>query len=515
MTSRTLAVEMRGITKIFPDVVALDNVDFFVESGEIHALLGENGAGKTTLMNILYGFRQMDKGEIRVYGEKVTFKTPREAMARGIFMVSQHFSLVEDLTPWENIAMVLKTTGLTLSKDDIISRAKETMEKYGINIENLEKRVKKLSVIEKQKLEILKALICEGSILIFDEPTSVLPPQEVDTFLNTIKELNRKGKTIIYVTHKIREVYEIADRVTVLRLGKNVGTFNVTDVKPEDLIKLIIGGDRRHDKMYEAYLEGSGTSQRLSTNPTNSEVILELINVLHYDRKEGIRVEVERLFVRRGEIVGIAGLANSGQKPLVECILGVRKINQGIIKFKEMDITKLPPHRRVDLGISLLPEDRMVEGIYPELSVQANAVAGYHKVYPLKELKEIASKIVKEFNVKAESLKTSVIALSGGNIQRLLVGKVLNRGADLYILFHPTRGLDIKSTISIHERILEKRSKGKSIMLISEDLDELVKLSDRIIVMFEGRINGVVERTERGYDLYEIGKLMTGGSFEK
>lgn len=514
MSFHSLAVEMKGITKIFPRVVALDNVDFLVEDGDIHVLLGENGAGKTTLMNILYGFYQMDRGEIKVYGESVIFKNPREAMARGIFMVSQHFSLIEEFTPWENIAMVLKTSGLILPKNEIIASAKEVMDKYGISIESLEIPVKKLSVIEKQKLEILKALICRGSILIFDEPTSVLPPQEVDALLNTIKELNSKGKTIIYVTHKIREVYEIADRVTVLRAGKNVGTFNISEVRPEALIELIIGSDKKYDKAQESYVESSLINQANDSSLNSREAILEVSNLSYWDRKEGKRLEIKSFVVYRGEIVGIAGLANSGQKSLVECVMGIRKVNDGNIKFKGVNINKLLPHVRTSLGIAVLPEDRMTEGIYPELSIQVNASAGSHKIYPLRELRNMATRVIKEFNVKTESLRDPVIALSGGNIQRLLVGKTLMKKADLYILFHPTRGLDIRSTFRIHEKILDMKKEGKSFIIISEDLDELTKLSDRIAVMYEGRINGVVERTEKGYNLYEIGKLMVGGKIE-
>ncbi|MEM1831043.1 MAG: ATP-binding cassette domain-containing protein [Desulfurococcaceae archaeon] len=505
------AIEMRGITKTFPGVVALDNVDFIVEKGEIHALLGENGAGKTTLMNILYGFYQRDKGEVKVYGESVNFKNPREAMTRGIFMVSQHFSLIEEFTPWENVAMIYKGSSLTINKREVIVLLTEVMSNYGIFIENLEVPIKKLSVVDKQKLEILKALICGGNILIFDEPTSVLPPQEVDALLNTIKKLNNRGKTIIYVTHKIGEVYRIANKVTVLRAGKNLGTFDITEIKPETLVELIMGVDRKFEKTYENFSESNIIVQSGIASLNPEEVVLEISNLSYLDKREGRQLKIDNLVVRKGEVVGIAGLANSGQKTLVECIIGVRKADRGDIKFKNIHINKLPPHERISLGISILPEDRMTEGIYPELSIQVNASAGHHKIHPLKELKNIATSIVKEFNVKAKSLRDPIVVLSGGNIQRLLVGKTLTKKADLYVLFHPTRGLDIRSTSSVHEKILSMKREGKSFIIISEDLEELTKLSDRIVVMYEGHINGTVERTEKGYDLYKIGELMTGG----
>ena len=496
-------VEMRGIVKRFLDVIANDHVDFKLKKGEIHALLGENGAGKTTLMNILYGIYMPDEGEIYVDGKLVEIRSPRDAIKLGIGMVHQHFMLVETLSVAENLAMGLKTSFLNPA-EEVKLKVKDVMEKYGLKV-NLDAKVWQLSTGEKQRIEILKA-ICRGAkILILDEPTSVLTPGEVRELFKFLRRMASEGKSIIFVTHKLKEVMEISDRVTVLRKGKVVGVMETSKTNEYELAKLMVG----REVVFEL--------EKAPSKLTDPQLKVEKLNVLG-DRGQ-LAVKDVSFEVRGGEIYGIAGVAGNGQRELVEAIAGLRKVVSGKIYIGGVDVTNSGPSSVIKLGVAFIPEDRKM-GFVPNMSVAENLVLKKYRENPFSNrfilnydaIEGYAKKLIEEYKIATPSEKALAKLLSGGNIQRLILARELSSGSEVIIAVHPTYGLDVGSTEYVRRLLLKRRSEGVAILLISEDLDEILSLSDRIAVMFEGRIVGELPCEKA--DIETLG-LMMSGAYER
>jgi len=501
LDDRKLAVKMVGIVKRFPGVIANDHIDFEVRVGEVHALLGENGAGKTTLMNILYGLYRADEGEIYVWGRKVEIRSPKDAIRLGIGMVHQHFMLIPNFTVAENIILGTKVSKAPLLNiKEACRKIEELSKKYGLKIDP-KAYIWQLSVGEQQRVEILKLLYRNAKILILDEPTSVLTPSETVELFKALRKMAKEGCAIIFITHKLKEVFAVADRVTVLRKGRKIATLPVTQTNERELARLMVG------------MEVSPTISKPPSKP--GKEVLSIENVYAMGDKELLALKDVSLKVREGEIVGVAGVAGNGQKELVEVIMGLRKVIKGKVIINGIDVTNKPPEFIQKLRIAYIPENRM-RGIVPELSIMENLILGMHKEPPIanrftinfKNALNFVRKLMKEYNIVAPNEFTQAKYLSGGNIQRLILARELSRKPKLIIAEQPTRGLDIKATEYIRKKILEQRNKGCGILLISEDLDEILLMSDRIIVMYDGRIVG--EFTARNVDLEKLGLLMSG-----
>jgi len=492
-------VEMKGIVKRFFNVIANDHIDFKLRRGEIHALLGENGAGKTTLMNILYGIYTPDEGEIYVNGRLVEIKTPRDAIKLGIGMVHQHFMLVETLTVAENLALELETSFLNPT-EEVRLKVEEIMEKYGLKV-NLDAKVWQLSTGEKQRIEILKAICRGANILILDEPTSVLTPGEVRELFKFLKRMASEGKSIIFVTHKLKEVMEISDRVTVLRKGKVVGILDTSKTNEYELAKLMVGR--------EVIFELEKAPSKLS----DPQLVVEKLNVLN-DRGQ-LAVKDVSFEVRGGEIYGIAGVAGNGQKELVEAITGLRRVVSGKIYIGGVDATNRGPSAVRRMGVAFIPEDRKM-GFVPSMSVAENLVLKRYRESPFSNrfflnydaIQLYAKKLIEEYKIDTPSERSPAKLLSGGNVQRMILARELSNGSEVIIAVHPTYGLDVGSTEYVRRLLLKRRSEGAAILLVSEDLDEILSLSDRIAVMFEGKIVGELPCEKA--DIETLGLMMSG-----
>jgi simple sugar transport system ATP-binding protein len=492
-------VRMKGITKKFPGVVANDDIDFDVKAGEIHALLGENGAGKTTLMNILYGLYSPDKGEIYVRGQKVDIRSPRDAIDLGIGMVHQLFQQVDRHTVAENIALVAPSGFFSPAervKEDILKLSKE----YGWKVDP-EAEIWQLSASERQKVEILKAIFRGARILILDEPTSILTPQGKKELFSRLLEMKEKGYAIIFITHKLDEVMQISDRVTVLRKGKKVRTLHTKETNKRSLARLMVGRE---------------VLFRLKKQPVKKgKTVLEVKDLLVLGDRGQTAVNGVSLTVREGEILGIAGVSGSGQRELVEAITGLRKVQRGKVIVLGTDLTNASPRGCIDMGVSHVPADRRRGLIFP-MSVRENLIMKDYRHPPFSKgifldhefIRRDAEEKISRYDIITSSPDTPVVFLSGGNLQRVILARETSREYSLLIAAYPTYGLDVGSIESIHKLLLEQRQAGKAILLISEDLDEIMMLSDRIAVMFEGRIMGIVRADEakRG----EIGMMMAG-----
>ena len=501
-----VVVSMRGITKRFPGVLALDHVDFEVLEGEIHGLLGENGAGKTTLMNILYGLYQADRGEIYIYGKRVKLRSPKDALALGVGMVHQHLTLIPNFTVVENIILGLKSPKHPfLDIEGARRRIIEISRKYGLEIDP-DVKIRNLPVGVQQRVEILKVLYRGARILILDEPTAVLTPQEVEALFKSLKDMVRKGLTIIFVTHHIPEVFRVCDRVTILRRGKKVATLHVGSTNPRELARLMVGRDIMFD------VERKATARR--------RCVLAIKGLHTVDDRKALHVRIGSLELYEGEILGIAGVSGNGQKEFVESLLGIRKVISGKILVNSTDLTSKHYREVIEKYVCVVPEDRLKEGILPTLTVAENLVAGLHKSHPFsnrrllnhREILKFAQKLIREFSIKTPSERVPVKVLSGGNIQKVVVARALAKAfanmCRVIIAYHPTRGLDIAATDYVHRRLIELRNSGKAILLISEDLEEIFKLSDRIAVMFRGEVVGVIPREKA--NVKDVGLLMTG-----
>ncbi len=494
-------MEMCNITKSFPGVLANDRVCFDINQGEVHALLGENGAGKSTLMRQLYGLYRPDEGEILINGKPFVFNSPADAIAAGIGMIHQHFMLVPTVTVAENVALGLKSSREPrLDLDRVSARIRDLAKLYGLKVEP-SAYIWQLSVGEQQRVEILKALYRGASLIILDEPTAVLTPQEVNDLFITFKQMASDGHALVFISHKLNEVMSISNRVTVLRDGRVMGTRQTSEVSKNELVKMMVGRDVRP----------------LAPQPLKSGPVRLEINELHAMGDRG--TEALRgidLQIHGGEIVGLAGVSGNGQRELAECLAGVRKTTRGSILLDSVDVTSMPLKRRVDSGLAYIPEERMRDGAIREFSVEENIFLHDHAsprfthgmFLDFARMKEFANTLVKNFSVKTPGLDTPIKNLSGGNIQKLIMARELSRQPKVLIAAQPTRGVDIGATEYIHQRLLQQREEGTAIFLISEDLDEITELSDRIAVLYEGRIMGIVERNQA--TLEQIGLMMAG-----
>jgi ABC-type uncharacterized transport system ATPase subunit len=496
------AVEMRGITKRFLDVVANDHVDFRLEKGEICALLGENGAGKTTLMKILYGLYTPDEGEIYVNGQQADINSPGDAIRLGIGMVHQHFALVPPLSVAENIMLGLKSPrGLVLDLESAKKKIEDFSTRYGLTVDP-EARVWQLSIGQQQRVEIIKVLYRGAQILILDEPTAVLTPQEVVELFKILRVLKSEGKSVVFISHKLDEVLNIGDRVVILRGGKVVDSKDIAEVNRRDLARMMVGRE---------VLE---LITRTDVAPGQPVLRVEGLRALG-DR--GLTALHDVSFeIHEGEILGVAGVSGNGQRELAEVISGVRQATQGTVWILGENLTNCSPRKIIDHGVARIPENRLETGCIAELSVRDNLVLECFHSQPMstglflnhQEIANYVASLIDEYQIKTASQTATVRTLSGGNLQKVILARVLSREPRLIIAAQPTRGLDVGATEYIHQKLLEERERGGAILLISEDLDEILNLSDRIMVMYEGRIMDIVSAQEAKVE--EIGLMMAG-----
>jgi len=493
---------MKDIVKVFPGVVANDGVNLSVRRGEIHGLLGENGAGKTTLMSVLYGLYKPDDGGIVFDGKRVEFNSPGDAIKAGIGMVHQHFMLVSKMTALNNILLGYRTPrDPMMDYEWARDRIRGLSRLYGIEVA-LDEKIVNMSVGEQQRVEILKALFRDVKLLILDEPTSVLTPAETERLFRALKRMSAEGLTVIFITHKLKEALEVTDRITVLRKGKDVGTLVTSKTNERELARLMVGRE------VEVAIE------KKKTSATNE--LLKLENVYAKNDRGLPALKGVNLSVREGEILGLAGVSGNGQRELEEVIVGTRKVERGRLIFNGEDITGYDVRKRMALGISCIPEDRIGTGMAPSLSVEENLILRDFLTFTkngfmdFERIEEYAKKLIEEFRVKTPSPKAEARTLSGGNIQRLIIAREFSRNPRLLVASQPTRGLDVAGIEYVRKRLISFAEEGRAVLLISEDLEEIMQLSDRIAVIYEGEIKGILDRDEA--DLERIGILMSGGS---
>ena len=500
--TRIESLEMRGITKRFPGVLASDHVNFDVKTGEVHALLGENGAGKSTLMKILYGLYHPDEGEILLDGKPVNISSPNDSINIGIGMIHQHFMLVPTLTVAENVALGLPSSrGVLTDLDRVSKRIIELAKIYNLKIDPTA-YVWQLSVGQQQRVEIIKALYRGASLLILDEPTAVLTPQEVDELFVIMKQMVRDGHSLIFISHKLHEVIEISHRVTVLRDGRTIGTRLTSETTKQDLANWMVGR------------EVGFAPDRGETNI--GEVRLSLADVKCGSDRGTPGLRGVSFDLRSGEILGIAGVSGNGQRELAEAITGLRKVTSGNVYLEGQDITNLAPGDITERMLSYIPEERMRDGMIKEFTISENMVLREHHKHPFSKngflnLRGIAAhtdKLIQQFHVKTPSRETHAKNLSGGNIQKVVLAREISRNPRVILAAQPTRGLDIGATEYVREQLIEQRNKGAAVMLVSEDLDEILALSDRIAVIYEGQVMDIVPRENATPQM--LGLLMAG-----
>ncbi|MBN2548754.1 MAG: ABC transporter ATP-binding protein [Anaerolineales bacterium] len=495
-------LEVRGITKRFPGVLANDHVDFDLQKGEIHALLGENGAGKTTLMNILYGLYRPDEGDILRDGEPMVIHSPKDSISHGIGMVHQHFMLIPVFTVTENIMLgdEMAHRGI-LDRKTVSREVAELSHQYGLDI-NPVALVRDLPVGVQQRVEIVKTLYRKAEILILDEPTAVLTPQEADDLFRIMRELTKKGVSIIFITHKLKEVLAVADRITVMRSGRVVGT-----VKPEET-------DEPHLAAMMVGREVILTVDKAPATPGDETLKVEELRVADTRGLEVVRGV--SFSVRAGEILGIAGVQGNGQTELAEALTGLHPVSGGKVTLCGKDMTGKPPRQVIEMGLSHIPEDRQRHGLVMSYPVADNLVLctyylppyGVNGVIQNKAVDENAHRLVEQFDIRTPSPYVSVSTLSGGNQQKVIVARELSRPVNLLVANQPTRGLDVGSIEYIHSQIVAMRDKGAAVLLVSAELDEIMALSDRIAVMYRGMLVGVVKAGE--VTKAELGLMMAG-----
>lgn len=500
-------IEMRDITKVFGGFVANDKINLHLRKGEIHALLGENGAGKSTLMNMLAGLLEPTSGEIAVNGQVVNLDSPSKAASLGIGMVHQHFMLVEAFTVAENIIL-----GSELTKNGVIDIAgaskeiKALSERYGLAVDPSAK-VADISVGAQQRVEILKTLYRGADILIFDEPTAVLTPSEIDELMAIMKNLVKEGKSIILITHKLDEIRAVSDRVTVIRRGKSIETVEIAGATNADLAEMMVGRSV------------SFKTEKQASKP--KEVVLSIKDLVVNENRGVPAVKNLSLDVRAGEIVGIAGIDGNGQSELIQAITGLRKVESGSIELKGDSIVGLHPRQITELSVGHVPEDRHRDGLILEMMISENiALQTYYKephskngILNYSNITSYAKKLMEEFDVRAASELVPAAALSGGNQQKAIIAREIDRDPDLLIVSQPTRGLDVGAIEYIHKRLIEERDNGKAVLVVSFELDEILNVSDRIAVIHDGKIQGIVspETTNK----QGLGVLMAGGNLGK
>ncbi|MCK9170176.1 MAG: ABC transporter ATP-binding protein [Treponema sp.] len=493
------------LTKKFGDFTANDHIQLNVLPCEIKCIVGENGAGKTTLMNMLYGMLEPTEGKIFIRDEEVRMKSPVDAIRNGIGMVHQHFMLVPSLTVFENVMLgnEIEKYGVLINKKSEVEKVSALMQKYHFDLDPMEK-VENLSVGSRQRVEILKMLYRDVSILILDEPTAVLTPQETDELIADLKELKNQGKTIIIITHKLREVMDASDSVTVIKGGRTVGSMLTRDTNERELAQLMVGRD--------VVL----TQQNNHYTPRNAEKIYEVRNLTTENIFGKQVVHAVSFEVHKGEILGIAGVEGNGQSELVKLLSGLMKATEGTVSFEGKDITNMWPDKIRKAGIGIIPEDRYAQGLCRQMSLGDNCIAGYHdkppvNKYNLLQRKKINLKrdeMIHKYDIRVGDINGNVATLSGGNAQKIIVARELSEHPRLLIACQPTRGIDIGSIEVIHKRLLEYKAGGNSIILISSELTEIMSLSDRVIVMYKGQISGEVEPQQTS--MTEVGLLMAG-----
>lgn len=501
MTGAVPLIEMRGITKRFGDLVALDGVDLVVGEHEIHALLGENGAGKSTLMNILYGLYHPDAGSIRLKGQAVAIRSPRDAIARGIGMIHQHFMLIPPLTVAENVVLGDERSGPVLSQRALAARVRALGERFHIAVDP-DAKVEDLPLGLQQRVEILKVLYRGSELLIFDEPTAVLTPQEVDELFAIVRTLRDEGKVVIFITHKLREVFAVTDRITVLRAGRNAGELFTKQTSASEIARLMVGRELR---------QVQARTPVPSTGP-----VLEIRGLEARSDRGAAALRGVDLTVNAGEILGVAGVGGNGQSELAECVLGLREPTAGSITIGGADIAHDDPKRTRERGVAYVPEDRRAEGLVLAFTVADNFILGQQDHSPFSRrgvldddaIRANGDRLATEFDVRPPNARAIVGNLSGGNQQKVVLGRELSQQPKLIVVSQPTRGLDIGSTEYVWERLLEQRARGCGVLLISSELDEIRALSDRIAVMFEGRLVTTLSAAEASEE--RLGLLMAG-----
>ena len=498
-----MKLELRGITKRFGLLVANASIDLTVNPGEIHALLGENGAGKSTLMNVLYGLYQADEGEVLLDDKVQNFSGPGDAMAAGIGMVHQHFMLIPVFTVAENVALGHEPTGKFGSLDLAAARVKvtEISAKFGFNVDP-DALVEDLPVGIQQRVEIIKALSRDAKVLVLDEPTAVLTPQETDELMNIMRQLAKSGTSIVFITHKLREVQEVADAITVIRLGAVVGSASPDDSTSE-LASMMVGRE----------VEMNIVKQPAKLGPE----VVKVVSMTVLDDRAHKAVDDVSFSVQAGEILAIAGVQGNGQTEIAEALLGVRSLARGTVALNGKDITSDSVRKVLEAGVSFIPEDRKKDGLVSEFSIAENLMLdssyqsrftkGLNIDFPAR--RKIADDLVKQFDVRTPSSQTLASKLSGGNQQKVVVARELSREGNLLIAAQPTRGVDVGSIEFIHEQILAERDSGRAVILISTELDEVLALADRIAIMYRGKIVGVVTPDTSRENL---GKMMAGVS---
>jgi simple sugar transport system ATP-binding protein len=494
-------LELRGITKQFPGVLANDDVNLTLEKGEIHALLGENGAGKTTLMNILYGLYKPTKGEIFINGNRVDIHGPTDAIRQGIGMVHQHFMLIPVLTVTENVMLGEESTkGGLLDRRKVAARIREISEKYGLLVDP-DAYVKDLPVGIQQRVEIIKVLYRQANILILDEPTAVLTPQEVGELFNIIKSLVSQGVSLIFITHKLKEVLSVADRITVIRRGKTVGTAIPAESTSQSLAELMVG------RPVEL------TVHKTPAHPT--EPVLVVNNLYVRDDRENITVNGISFEVRAGEVLGVAGVQGNGQTELVEAITGMRRVESGVVKIAGIEATHMSPRQITEIGVAHVPEDRHRDGLVLSFPIKDNMMLNtYYNTFAKgvvidqEKVDRVSAEWVKAFDVRTPGIDVPASNLSGGNQQKVFLAREFSRPTKLLIVAQPTRGLDVGSIEYIHSRIIQKRDEGNVVLVVSTELDEIRALSDRIAVMYEGKIVDILPANRVTKD--QLGLLMAG-----
>ena len=503
-----LALQLEGITKRFPRVVANDRIDFDVRPGEVHALLGQNGAGKTTLAHIISGLYRPDRGSIRVFGRQVEMKSPGEALARGIGMVHQHFRLVPSLSVAQNVVLGHEKAGrfFRLTQRDLRTRVANLSSEHNLPVDP-RAPVWQLSIGEQQRVELLKALYREARILILDEPTAVLTPQETDSLFRTVREMVSRGRSVILISHKLDEVLAVSDRITVLRDGRKVGTWRTADVDARTLSRMMVGRD----------ITPSRTAPERAL-PPDAHPVIELVGVNADGDRGGPALHDVSFQVGEGEILGIAGVAGNGQRELAEVIAGLRRPSAGTIRIRGQEYVSHTPQESIRLGVGYVPDDRLGTGLAPNATAAENlALKAYHREPfsrgPFLRHERIgahARALMERYDVRGGTDTSTVRSLSGGNIQKLLLAReITGRPAGL-VAVSPTRGLDVAATQSVRTLIVELAASGAAVLLISEDLDEILTLSHRVAVLYEGRIVGVDDASVVRVE--ELGLMMAGAS---
>lgn len=496
-------IEMRNVTKVFGNFVANDNINLTLRKGEIHALLGENGAGKSTLMNMLAGLLEPTSGEILINGKVENIDSPSKATKLGIGMVHQHFMLIDAFTVTENIILGDENTkGLVLDTKDAAKEIEALSKRYGLQV-TPNAYIKDIGVGQQQRVEIIKTLYRKADIIIFDEPTAVLTPAEITELMQIMKELAKEGKSIILITHKLDEIREVADRVTVIRRGKMIDTVSVEGRSNKELAEMMVG----HSVSFK--------TEKKPAQP--KEVVLEIDSLVVNESRGVPAVNDLSLQVRAGEIVGIAGIDGNGQSELIQAITGLRKIESGVVKIKGQDATNLTPRKITEMAVGHVPEDRHRDGLVLDMTLAENiALQTYYKeplskngILNYNNINSHARKLIEEFDVRTASEVVPAKALSGGNQQKAIIAREIDLNPDLLIVSQPTRGLDVGAIEYIHKRLIQARDEGKAVLVVSFELDEILNVSDRIAVIHSGKIQGIV--TPEDTDKQELGILMVGG----